>query len=91
LKKKIVSLTLSEEVYNSLKLFRNRSKLVDDVFSYLLLKIPQEEIMDIVKRINLGENPISVLFDNREIKVDKKPEKIKPKKTKKVKSKKEWW
>ncbi len=60
--KTTVSLSLSNEVVEVLKVFSNRSKLIDDILSSLLLNLSPAEMLELIKTMTEGGNIVEFLI-----------------------------
>lgn len=60
--KTTVSLSLSNELVEVLKVFSNRSKLVDDILSSLLLNLSPAEMLELIKTMTDGGNVVEFLI-----------------------------
>lgn len=63
--KTTVSLSLSNEVVEVLKVFSNRSKLIDDILSSLLLNLSPAEMLELIKTMTDGGNVVEFLIKKK--------------------------
>lgn len=63
--KTIVSISLSKEVVEILNVFNNRSKLIDDMLSSLLLNLSPAEMLELLKTMTNGGDIVEFLIKKK--------------------------
>ncbi|ACO04999.1 hypothetical protein PERMA_A0070 (plasmid) [Persephonella marina EX-H1] len=85
--KTTISISLSKEVVEVLNVFKNRSKLIDDILSSLLLNLSPAEMLELIKTMTNGGDVIEFLIKKkcRELGIQMQVDKTEDFETKQVK------